>query len=372
MLCKGYAASSGDAPLRPFTFERREPRMHDVLIDILFCGICHSDVHQARDEWGTSIFPMVPGHEIVGRVADTGAGVTRFTSGDLVGVGCFVESCRTCPACLAGDEHFCAEYPIMTYNAYQRDGTTPTYGGYSDKIVVDEDYVVRVPSELSPAAAAPLLCAGVTTYSPLRHWGAGEHSAVGVVGLGGLGHVAVKLAAAMGAKVTVLSSSERKRADAVRLGASDYAVTDGSDTRKRLASHFDLILNTVSATADLDRLMQLVAADGTMVLLGVADGPISMPATPFMKRRRLSGSMIGSMRETQETLDFCADRVRRVRCSGGRTHNRGSQHSGESPRSSTRAPNRGDRHAGSRAIESHGHVIYDTRMTSRMRIRHQE
>lgn len=308
MHVNAYAAMSGKSPLGPFGIERRDTGPNDVLIEIQYCGICHSDIHMARDEWGHSIFPMVPGHEIVGVVRQVGSAVTRHEVGETVGVGCFVDSCRTCAACRDGAEHFCAEVPIVTYNGHEKDGKTPTYGGYSTHIVVDENYVLKVSPRLSPAAAAPLLCAGITTYSPLRHWKVSRGSRVGVIGLGGLGHMGVKLAAAMGAEVTVLSSSEKKRDDAKRLGASDYAASSNPDTFRRLAGHFDLILNTVSAKVDYDSFTSLLARDGTMVLLGVPDGPVSIQAGALMMgRRSLSASMIGGIRETQEMLDFCAE-----------------------------------------------------------------
>ena len=246
----GYAAVTAKSPLAPFAFERREPADHDVLIDIKYCGICHSDIHQARDEWGGSIFPMVPGHEIAGVVARVGGGVTKYKVGDTVGVGCFVDTCRKCAPCRAGLEQYCTEGPTFTYSGMERDGTTVTQGGYSDKIVVTEDYVQRIPRSLSLAAAAPLLCAGITLYSPLRHWHAGPGKKVAIVGLGGLGHMGVKIAHALGAEVTVLSQSLKKRDDGMRLGADHYHATSDPTTFTTLKGYFDLIVNTVSAPMD--------------------------------------------------------------------------------------------------------------------------
>ena len=305
---KGYVARTGSSPLEPFRFERREPAVHDVLIDILYCGVCHSDIHQTRAQLGHAIFPMVPGHEIVGRVAKVGDAVTRHKVGDTVGIGCMIDSCRVCEECREGEEQFCKEFPTLTYNGYERDGKTPTYGGYSDRIVADEKFVLRVSPTLSLAGVAPCSAQASPPTSPLRHWKVGKGSQVGVIGLGGLGHMAVKLAAAMGAEVTVLSSSEKKRDDAKRLGASDYAATSDPQTFKRLAGRFDLILNTVSAGMDYTACLQLLKRDGSMVLLGVSDGPIVIDQIPLtVGRRKLSSSMIGSIRETQEMLDFCAE-----------------------------------------------------------------
>jgi uncharacterized zinc-type alcohol dehydrogenase-like protein len=278
-----------------------------VLIDILYCGVCHSDIHQARDEWGGSIFPMVPGHEIVGRVAEVGAHVSRFQVGQAVGVGCFVDSCRECEPCRTGDEQYCDQGMTGTYNSRERETREPTYGGYSTRITVNEDYVLNIPEALPLDSAAPLLCAGITTYSPLRHFGVKPGSEVAVVGLGGLGHMAVKLARAMGARVTVLSSSESKRADALALGADDFAATREVATFKRLARRFDLILDTVSAEHDYNAYLNLLRLDGTMVLLGIPEQPAPVAAFALIgKRRRLAGSLIGGIRETQEMLDFCA------------------------------------------------------------------
>ncbi|MCD9030509.1 NAD(P)-dependent alcohol dehydrogenase [Luteimonas sp. Y-2-2-4F] len=303
-----YAAPSARAPLAPLTIERRAPRERDVLIDILYCGVCHSDIHQARDEWGGSIFPMVPGHEIVGRVAAAGASVSKFAVGDVVGVGCFVDSCRECPQCRAGEEQYCDQGMTGTYNGRERDTGAPTYGGYSTRIVVDEDYVLRIPDGIPLERAAPLLCAGITTYSPLRHFGVKPGDTVAVVGLGGLGHMAVKLARAMGAEVTVLSTSPAKREDALALGANDFLSTREEGAFRANAGRFDFIVDTVSAQHDYNAYLGLLKVDGTMVLLGVPDAPTPLGAFPLIgRRRRLAGSMIGGIRETQEMLDFCAE-----------------------------------------------------------------
>lgn len=302
-----FAAASPGSLLAPLAISRRAPGPHDVDIDILYCGVCHSDIHQARDEWGHGIFPMVPGHEIVGRVIAIGDAVSRHRIGDLVGVGCFVDSCRRCASCEEGEEQFCIEGMVATYNSKERTGA-PTFGGYSTRIVVDENYVLKVPASLSPERAAPLLCAGVTTWSPLRRFGAGPGSEVAVVGLGGLGHMAVKLAVALGARVTVLSTSESKRADALALGAQDFAATGDKTTFKALAGRFDLILDSVSAPHDYNAYLGLLRRDGTMVLLGIPDQPTPLAAgVLIMQRRCLTGSLIGGIRETQEMLDFCGE-----------------------------------------------------------------
>ncbi len=304
---RGYAARTAKSRLAPFTFSRREVGRQDVLIGIRYCGICHSDVHQARDEWGGSIFPMVPGHEIVGVVERVGASVKQFKAGQMVGVGCFVDSCRTCPQCKKGQEQYCEGHLSFTYNGKERDGVTPTYGGYSTKVVVDQRYVLRIPKQLRPEEAAPLLCAGITTYSPLRHWGVGKTHRLAVVGLGGLGHMAVKIGKALGAHVTVLSHSDKKRHDAKRLGAKDFFKTSDPKTFTTLAKRFDFILDTVSAPHDLDAQLELLKTDGTMILVGVPDKPAQLGAFPLiLKRRRLVGSLIGGIQETQEMLDFCA------------------------------------------------------------------
>ena len=305
---KGYAAKTHTSPLEPFTFERREPGPRDVLIEILYSGICHSDIHQTRDEWGGSLFPMVPGHEIVGRVARVGSQVTRFRVGELAGVGTIVDSCRVCESCREGLEQYCMDHPVWTYNARERDGKTPTYGGYSNQIVSDEHYTLRIPPTLSPAGAAPLLCAGITTYSPLKHFNVGRGQRVGIVGLGGLGHMGVKFAASMGAEVTVFSTSKTKAQDARRLGAADFVVSSDSKNLDALANRFDFILDTVSAPHDVNAYLELVRRDGVLTMVGVP--PKALEIEPFsliLKRRRLTGSGVGGLRETQDMLDYCAD-----------------------------------------------------------------
>ena len=302
-----YAAASATTPLGPFSIERREAGPRDVRIDILYCGVCHSDIHQARDEWGGSIFPMVPGHELVGTVVKVGEAVEKWKLGDTVGVGCFVDSCRECEACKTGEEQYCAPGMTLTYNGYERDAKTPTFGGYSTRITVDEAYVLRIPQGIPLERAAPLLCAGITTYSPLRHFGVEAGDQVAVVGLGGLGHMAVKLADAMDARVTVLSHSPGKREDALRLGAQDFLATREADVFKDNAKRFDFILDTVSAPHDYNAYLNLLRRDGTMVLVGMPDPAPLAPAPLIMQRRRLAGSLIGGIRETQEMLDFCAE-----------------------------------------------------------------
>ncbi|GAB3380485.1 NAD(P)-dependent alcohol dehydrogenase [Lysobacter fragariae] len=302
-----YAALSATSPLAPHTIERRDPGPREVLIDIAYCGVCHSDIHQARDEWGAGLFPMVPGHEIVGHVAKVGAGVTRYRVGDAVGVGCFVDSCRTCGPCQAGEEQYCDQGMTATYNGRERGTRAPTYGGYSTRITVNEDYVLRIPDGLALDRAAPLLCAGITTYSPMRQFGVKEGSDVAVVGLGGLGHMAVKIARALGARVTVLSHSPSKRDDALALGAHEFAATRDPEVFKAQAGRFDFIIDTVSAKHDYNDYLSLLRLDGTMVLLGIPEVPAPVSAFALVgKRRRLVGSLIGGIRETQEMLDFCA------------------------------------------------------------------
>lgn len=303
----GYAALTAKAPLTPFAFDRREVGPHDVLITITHCGICHSDIHQARNEWGGSLFPMVPGHEIIGTITQVGDTVKKFKLGDTAGVGCFIDSCRNCTACREGLEQYCETGMLLTYSGRAKDGAL-TQGGYSTQIVVDEQYVLRIPAGLSPAGAAPLLCAGITTYSPLRHWGVGKYHKLAIVGLGGLGHMAVKIAQALGIEVTVLSTSEQKRHDAQRLGAAHFALTSQPETFSRLQRHFDFILDTVSAPHDYNAYLNLLKTDGTMILVGVPDKPAPLePFSLIMHRRRIAGSVIGGIRETQEMLDFCAE-----------------------------------------------------------------
>ncbi len=301
-----FAATSSTSPLASHTIDRREPGSHDVLIDIAFCGVCHSDIHQVRNEWGGSRFPMVPGHEIVGTVTQVGSDVRRWKTGDTVGVGCFVDSCRQCEACHAGEEQFCEQGMTPTYNGVERDGTTPTFGGYSTRITVDENYVVRIPDGMPLDRTAPLLCAGITTYSPLRHFGVKAGDAVAVVGLGGLGHVGVKIAKAMGAHVTVLSHSPNKAEDARRLGADDFLATRDADVFAKNGKRFDFILDTVSAQHDYNAYLGMLKRDGTMVLVGLPESTPLSAGPLIMGRRRLAGSLIGGIRETQEMLDFCA------------------------------------------------------------------
>jgi alcohol dehydrogenase (NADP+) len=296
-----------DGPLGPLEIERRALGPKDVRIDIRFCGICHSDIHFARGEWGEVPYPAVPGHEIAGVVAEVGSDVTNFGSGDRVGVGCMVNSCRECENCLAGNEQYCLAGNTQTYGSVDRDGTI-TYGGYSEHVIVDQDFVVSIPDGLELDAAAPLLCAGITTYSPLRHWNAGPGKHVGIVGLGGLGHMAVKIAKAMGAEVTVLSQSLRKQQDGLKLGADDYYATSDDGTFEMLAGSFDLIVNTVSARIDIGRFLTLLKTDGALVNVGAPPEPLPVPAMQLiLQRRTFAGSAIGSIRETQEMLDFCAE-----------------------------------------------------------------
>ena len=302
-----YAATSATEPLTKTTITRRDLGPHDIAFDIHFAGICHSDIHTVRGEWGAASYPVVPGHEIAGVVTEVGAEVTKFTVGDRVGVGCFVDSCRECKYCLAGQQQYCERGMVGTYNAVGRDGQ-PTQGGYSGAIIVDENYVLHIPDSVPLDAAAPLLCAGITTYSPLRHWKAGPGTRVAVIGLGGLGHMAVKLAAAMGAEVTVLSQSLKKMEDGLRLGADAYYATSNPETFETLAGSFDLIVNTVSANLDLDAYVGLLAVDGTLVQVGMPERPMEVAAPPVVsKRRSISGSMIGGIAETQEMLDFCGE-----------------------------------------------------------------
>lgn len=302
-----YAAPAAKAPLERTTIQRRTVGEHDVLIDIKFAGICHSDIHQATEGWGEAIFPMVPGHEIVGIVAEVGSGVTHYAVGDRVGVGCMVDSCRECDNCKAGLEQFCAEGMTETYNAIGRDGE-PTYGGYSTRIVVDEQYVLRIPEGISLDVAAPLLCAGITTYSPLRHWNAGPGKKVAVLGMGGLGHMGVKIAHALGAEVTVLSQTLRKKDDGMKLGADHYYATSDPQTFTDLAGHFDLILSTVSAPLDFGRYLSLLKTDGALINVGAPEEPVMLNLFSLIGgRKTLAGSLIGGIQETQEMLDFCAE-----------------------------------------------------------------
>lgn len=306
-IARGYAATDASQPLQPYTFERREPNDDDVVIAIKYCGICHSDIHQARNEWGFSKYPMVPGHEIAGVVTAVGEKVTRFKAGDRVGVGCFVDSCVGCATRDLDNEQYLPGL-VQTYNDVEADGKTPTQGGYSDSIVVKEGYVLSIPDNLPLDAAAPLLCAGITLYSPLSHWKAGPGRKVAIVGMGGLGHMGVKLAHAMGADVTVLSQTLSKKEDGLRLGADAYYATSDPETFKTLAGAFDLIVCTVSAPIDWNVYLGLLKVEGSMVLVGIPEHPVPVHAFPLvMGRRSLSGSAIGSIKETQEMLDFCGE-----------------------------------------------------------------
>ncbi|GAA5076553.1 NAD(P)-dependent alcohol dehydrogenase [Nocardia iowensis] len=303
-----YAAAGPDEPLRRTMIPLRSVGEHDILIEIGYTGICHTDIHQVREDWGKSIFPMVPGHEVAGIVVEVGSAVTQHAVGDRVGVGCFVDSCRECANCVAGHEQYCLRGSLSTYNALDRHGR-PTFGGYSTHLVADENYVLRIPDGIGLAEAAPLLCAGISMYSPLRHWKAGPGSRVAVVGMGGLGHLGVKIGNALGADVTVLSQSLRKREDGFRLGATSFHSTADPATFIRLAGAFDLIVNTVSADLDLDAYLGLLAMDGTLVNIGVAQNPCTFGTFSLLVgRKSLAGSLIGGIRETQEMLDFCAAR----------------------------------------------------------------
>jgi uncharacterized zinc-type alcohol dehydrogenase-like protein len=301
-----YATAAAKAPFEKTTIQRRDLGPRDVLIKIAYAGICHSDIHTAREEWGEAIFPLVPGHEIAGVVEEVGSGVGKYSVGDRVGVGCMVDSCRECENCLAGEEQYCLKGNIGTYNAIGRDGR-PTEGGYSTHIVVDEDFVLGIPEGIGLDQAAPLLCAGITLYSPLKHWGAGPGKNVAIVGLGGLGHMGVKIAHALGAEVTVLSQTLSKQADGLSLGADHFYATSDDQTFEKLAWSFDLIVNTVSATLPMEKYLSLLRLDGTMVNVGAPPEPLSVPAFALIPMRRSwAGSMIGGIRQTQEMLDFCA------------------------------------------------------------------
>src|SRR5918999_4198256 len=302
----GYAARQAKGPLIPYPFERREPREHDIVIDIQYCGICHSDMHQVRDEWGGSTFPLVPGHEIAGIVSQVGAKASRYKVGDRVGVGCFVDSCRDCSPCRKGLEQYCAEGCTLTYNGVERDGETHTQGGYSNKIVVDENYVLRIPDNLPLDRAAPLMCAGITLYSPLVYGKAGPGKKVAIIGFGGLGHMGVKIAHVLGAQVTVLSHSLKKQEDAKRMGADQFYATSDQKTFEVLKGHFDLIVNTVSIEIDLNQYLSLLGLDGTMVIVGLPEKEMSIGAFSLINARRsIAGSVIGGILETHEMLDFC-------------------------------------------------------------------
>ena len=303
---RGYAAHDSKSPLTPFVFNRRDLGSEDIGFRIDYAGICHSDIHQVREEWGPSLYPMVPGHEIVGTVTELGQGVTKFKIGDRIGVGVFIDSCRTCRNCAKGLEQYCSDGMTGTYNGFERNCKEIAFGGYSDYFVVNERYAVTVPSNLPLEGVAPLLCAGITLYSPIRHWQVGPKMKVGVMGLGGLGHMGVKFAAALGAEVTVFSHSPSKEADARKMGAANFVVTRGEGWNKGRRKNYDLILNTVSADLDLEPYLQLLDTDGTLVVIGLPGKPYAVNAGTLLDgRRRLAGSMIGGMPELQEMMDFC-------------------------------------------------------------------
>lgn len=309
MQVSGFAAQSASTPLAPLAFERRDPRPDDVVIDIEFCGVCHSDLHQARNDWHNSLYPMVPGHEIIGRVSAVGAQASRFKVGDRVGVGCMVDSCQQCAPCEHGLEQYCRKGCTVTYNGVDRKDGLPTFGGYSQRIVVNEKFVLRIPEGLDPAGAAPLLCAGITTWSPLRHWKVGPGSKVAVIGLGGLGHMALKLARAKGADVSLFTRSPDKEADALRLGAHRVVLSTDKAAMKAVSGHFDLVIDTVPYAHDLNPYLSSLALDGALVVVGYL-GPLEHPVNSValvMGRRTLSGSAIGGIAETQEMLDFCGE-----------------------------------------------------------------
>jgi len=303
----GYAVRSSKDNLAPYRFERRDPRADDVVVDILFCGVCHSDIHNARNDWGGASYPMVPGHEIVGRVASVGAKVARFKAGDLVGVGCMVDSCQHCKPCLRGLEQYCDEGSTYTYNGIDRRDRTPTYGGYSDKIVVTDKFVLKIPEGIELSGAAPLLCAGITTWSPLRRWKVGPGSNVAVVGLGGLGHMGLKLAKALGAEVALFSRSPGKEADARRLGADKVVISTDAAEMAEVGGRFDLIIDTVPTIHDVNPYLPTLALDGTLVLVGYLGdlNPMLNTIPMIMGRKSVAGSLIGGIAETQELLDFC-------------------------------------------------------------------
>ncbi len=306
MSTRAFAAQTATSPLGPFSITRREPLPRDVEIDILFCGVCHSDLHYARNEWGFTSYPLVPGHEILGRVTRVGAGVTRFAVGDLAAVGCLVDSCRTCTSCARGLEQFCLGGPVFTYSGPDKHSGGMTFGGYSEKIVVDEAFTLKVPRNLDPARAAPLLCAGITTYSPLRKWGAGKGKKVGIVGLGGLGHMGVKFARAFGAHTVLFTTTEGKIADGKRLGADEVVISKNAEQMAAHAGSFDMILDTVSADHDVNAYLGLLKLDATMVMVGAPPDPQRLTVLNLLlPRRQLAGSLIGGIAETQEMLDFC-------------------------------------------------------------------
>ena len=311
MKAQGYANQSPTDTLKPFEFERREPSAADIAIDILYCGVCHSDIHSARNEWGGTHYPFVPGHEIIGRVSAVGANVTKFSAGDLVGVGCLVDSCRVCEACEDGLEQYCENGWTGTYGSEDKIGGTPhqhTLGGYSDKITVSERFVLRVPENLDLAATAPLLCAGITTYSPLKHWKVSAGQTVGIIGLGGLGHMGIKFAHAMGAKVVMITTSPEKGQDATKLGADGVLISTDADAMAAAMNSFDFLLNTIPVGHDVNPYMNLLKRDGTMVIVGAVEALTKVSGIPFIfKRRNMAGSLIGGLPETQEMLDFCGE-----------------------------------------------------------------
>lgn len=305
---RAFGTQAADKPLGPMQIRRREPRPQDIEIEILYCGVCHSDIHQARNEWQNTIFPCVPGHEIIGRVSKAGRAVKKFKEGDIAAVGCLVDSCRECRNCRDGLEQFCEKIPTFTYNGEDRVSGGNTYGGYSERVVVDEAFALRVPKNLDLAASAPLLCAGITTYSPMRHWNVRKGQKVGVVGLGGLGHMAVKFAHAFGANVALFTTSPNKAKDALRFGASEVILSKDENDMKKHANSFDFILDTVSAKHDLGAYLQTLKRDGTMTMVGASPTPLPLDVfNLIMGRRRLGGSLIGGLRETQEMLDFCGE-----------------------------------------------------------------
>jgi uncharacterized zinc-type alcohol dehydrogenase-like protein len=305
---KAYAARSSTSPIAPFSFERRDPGPKDVLIKISHCGVCHTDIHMSRDEWGGSLYPMVPGHEIIGTVISAGSEVTKVKAGDRAGVGCFVDSCRSCRSCEAGLENYCEQGFTGTYNSMTRDGKSLNFGGYSEQIVTDERFVLKVSEKLDPAAAAPLLCAGITTWSPLRHWNVGPGQNVGIVGLGGLGHMGIKFARSLGAHVTCFTTSKSKVVDAQRLGAHEVVLSSDAEAVASLAHRFDFILDTVSANHDLNTYLGLLKREGTLCLVGVPPEAAAVHAFGLvMGRKRLAGSLVGGLPETQEMLDYCAE-----------------------------------------------------------------
>ncbi|MDY3554918.1 NAD(P)-dependent alcohol dehydrogenase [Gemmata sp. JC717] len=312
MSTRAYAAQNAKSPLGPFTCQRRDPRATDVEIDILYCGVCHSDLHQTRDEWhdfAPTAYPCVPGHEIVGRVSKVGKDVTKFKVGDIAAVGCMVDSCRTCESCAKGLEQYCTSFPTLTYNGQDKISGGVTYGGYSERVVVDEAFTLKVSDKLNLAATAPLLCAGITTYSPLKHWGAGPGTKVGIVGLGGLGHMGVKFARALGAHVVLFTTSPGKVEDGKRLGAHEVVVSKNADEMKAQAASFDFVLDAVSAEHDINAYLSLLKLDGTLCLVGAPEKPLPVAAfNLLMPRRSFAGSGIGGIAETQEMLDFCAER----------------------------------------------------------------